>query len=385
MADLRTVCIEGFCSDVPEYTAGQNITITDENVINAIVDLSNYYNKAEVNNLIDGLTNARIEVVQELPQTGETNVIYLVPKEGGQGSNVYNEYVYASNAWEKIGDTEIDLSDYVTTEQMNNALATKQDKLTAGANVQINGNTISATDTKYTAGTNVSISNSNVISAVDTKYSAGTNISISSGNVISATDTKYTASDANPLMDGTATPGTSAKYAREGHRHPTDTTRAPLASPALTGTPTAPTAAAGTNNTQIATTAMVQAAINRRLPKSTTWFYSSTESVSVPNNSEQRYLVYTTPAAGTIIGHMFCRYIANATGTRMMAAKYTNNYIGMASENKIQASASGTTCVVVPVTRHFGANVPIYMVVLQTSGGALNINERYFHGMWIPD
>jgi hypothetical protein len=36
---------------------------------------------------------------------------------------------------------------------------------------------------------------------------------------------------------------------------------APLASPALTGTPTAPTATAGTNNTQIATTAFVAAAV----------------------------------------------------------------------------------------------------------------------------
>ena len=39
---------------------------------------------------------------------------------------------------------------------------------TPGANIQINGNVISATDTTYTAGTNVSISNSNVISATDT-------------------------------------------------------------------------------------------------------------------------------------------------------------------------------------------------------------------------
>lgn len=37
--------------------------------------------------------------------------------------------------------------------------------------------------------------------------------------------------------------------------------RAPLASPALTGTPTAPTAATGTNTTQLATTAFVQAEI----------------------------------------------------------------------------------------------------------------------------
>ncbi len=40
------------------------------------------------------------------------------------------------------------------------------------------------------------------------------------------------------------------------------TNKAPLASPALTGTPTAPTAASGTNTTQIATTAFVKAAID---------------------------------------------------------------------------------------------------------------------------
>ena len=37
-----------------------------------------------------------------------------------------------------------------------------------------------------------------------------------------------------------------------------DTEKAPLASPSLTGTPTAPTASSGTNNTQIATTAFVK-------------------------------------------------------------------------------------------------------------------------------
>lgn len=67
------------------------------------------------------------------------------------------------------------------------------------------------------------------------------------------------ASSANPVMDGTAAPGTGTKWAREDHVHPTDTTRAPLASPALTGTPTAPTAAVGTNTTQLATTAFVLA------------------------------------------------------------------------------------------------------------------------------
>jgi hypothetical protein len=42
-------------------------------------------------------------------------------------------------------------------------------------------------------------------------------------------------------------------------------TKAPLASPALTGTPTAPTAVPSTNNTQVATTAMVHSAITNDL------------------------------------------------------------------------------------------------------------------------
>lgn len=64
-----------------------------------------------------------------------------------------------------------------------------------------------------------------------------------------------------PLMDGTAAHGSSEEMAPIDHVHPTDTSRAPLASPAFTGAPTAPTAAAGTNTTQIATTAFVQGAI----------------------------------------------------------------------------------------------------------------------------
>lgn len=63
------------------------------------------------------------------------------------------------------------------------------------------------------------------------------------------------AGSTNPLINGTAAPGTSLRFARQDHVHPTDTSRAPLASPALTGTPTAPTATANNNTTQLATTA----------------------------------------------------------------------------------------------------------------------------------
>lgn len=66
---------------------------------------------------------------------------------------------------------------------------------------------------------------------------------------------------AMPQAPGTAAVGTSTKYAREDHRHPADPTRAPSASPVFTGDPRAPTPAPGDNDTSIATTAFVQAAL----------------------------------------------------------------------------------------------------------------------------
>lgn len=61
-----------------------------------------------------------------------------------------------------------------------------------------------------------------------------------------------------PLQDGTAAIGSSDKYAYSDHRHPTDSSRAAVNSPAFTGSPTAPTPSTSDNSTAIATTAYVQ-------------------------------------------------------------------------------------------------------------------------------
>lgn len=52
--------------------------------------------------------------------------------------------------------------------------------------------------------------------------------------------------------------------------------KAPLASPALTGTPTAPTAASGTNSTQIATTEFVNTAITDKMAEADAMIYKGT-------------------------------------------------------------------------------------------------------------
>jgi hypothetical protein len=76
-------------------------------------------------------------------------------------------------------------------------------------------------------------------------------VDMSSGGAAPAT--------AAPIMDSVATVGVATKYAREDHIHPSDTTKAPLASPALTGNPTVPTQAANDNSTKAASTAYVDA------------------------------------------------------------------------------------------------------------------------------
>lgn len=74
---------------------------------------------------------------------------------------------------------------YYTASETDALLANKQDKLIAGSNIQIaaDGKTISATDTTYTAGTNVSIDANNVISATDTTYTRFTGATASTDGV----------------------------------------------------------------------------------------------------------------------------------------------------------------------------------------------------------
>jgi hypothetical protein len=61
-----------------------------------------------------------------------------------------------------------------------------------------------------------------------------------------------------PAMDGVAAAGSSTLFSRGDHVHPTDISRAPLASPVFTGDPTAPTQPNTDTDTSIATTAHVK-------------------------------------------------------------------------------------------------------------------------------
>lgn len=66
-----------------------------------------------------------VQVVQVLPATGEAHTLYFVPSSDPQTSNVYDEYLYANNAWEQVGSTAVDMSDYYTADEVDALLDDK--------------------------------------------------------------------------------------------------------------------------------------------------------------------------------------------------------------------------------------------------------------------
>lgn len=86
---------------------------------------------AKVNNInsqINSLIGFTATIVNSLPATGEVGVMYLkLNTSASVEGNIYDEYIWVNNNFEKIGSTEttVDLSGYVTQTEMNTQLANK--------------------------------------------------------------------------------------------------------------------------------------------------------------------------------------------------------------------------------------------------------------------
>ena len=113
-----------------QTTAGGGYTDLSIVEKKAQLDLSNYATKQD----LTAIPKFGIEVVEELPtQDISETTIYLVPQEEGAatGQDIYDEYIYVDSKWELIGNTDIDLSNYPTTEQMNSAISSAVSAATA--------------------------------------------------------------------------------------------------------------------------------------------------------------------------------------------------------------------------------------------------------------
>lgn len=135
------------------------------------------------------------------------------------------------------------------------------------------------------------------------------------------------ASSTTPIVDGTGAAGSATPYARQDHVHPTDTSRAALASPTFTGTPAAPTATSGTNTTQIATTAFVATNYQPLTPRVNSITSSATPAINVGTTDQFEITALAVPITSMTSGltgapadgqRMLIRFKDNGTGRAIM-------------------------------------------------------------------
>lgn len=207
---LEGVQVNG--SDLPISGKKVNIPYDLSSFITNTVDtLVNYYKKSEtytkteVNTLIGNIKTIQIQVVQTLPATGQSNIIYLVPKTGSTTGS-YTEYIWVADisSFEEIGDTDVDLSNYPTIAEMNAAIATaltsyytsaQIDTLLSGKADKTQLNDYLPKTTKY--GASLSVSGR----SVQLKDQDGNNL----GSPIQTQDTTYSpaTTSADGLMSST--------------------------------------------------------------------------------------------------------------------------------------------------------------------------------------
>ena len=138
--------VSGFITEIPaEYVTDDELNA--KGYLTEHQSLANYYTKPEVNELIPDLSGYALKT--EIP-TVPTNVSAF-NNDAGYLTEIPSEYVTETELESKGYLTEHQsLANYSTTEEMNNAISnhhdsTKQDKFTAGDNITIENNVISAT------------------------------------------------------------------------------------------------------------------------------------------------------------------------------------------------------------------------------------------------
>lgn len=146
-------------------------------------------------------------------------------------------------------------------------------------------------------------------------------------------------------MNGTQAAGSSNLYARADHVHPSDTTKANLASPTFTGTPAAPTAAVDTNTTQVATTAFVLGQAASATPGAlgvaavgTSTRYARADHVHVMPTLNQ----VSTPTADVAMGSFKITGLADpVSGTDAANKQYVDNVAqGLDAKQSVRAATT---------------------------------------------
>ena len=106
--------------------ATQSSIPTVPTTVSSFTNDANYQNATQVttaiNAAIAGISGISFEIVQTLPATGDPGTIYLVPAGQSATGDIYAEWIYLNDAWEKLGTTAVDLTGYTNWDSVNEEL-----------------------------------------------------------------------------------------------------------------------------------------------------------------------------------------------------------------------------------------------------------------------
>ena len=131
-----------------EVVARQSAITAVEQTLSGKADQATTYTKTEVDNKLSSAATATTQQIEQAVSgkqdtltagngiaAGNENKIHLVPAASGETGNMYIEYLWKGDAWEKIGEKQIetDLSDYYNKTEVDNLLSAKTDNSTYSA------------------------------------------------------------------------------------------------------------------------------------------------------------------------------------------------------------------------------------------------------------
>ena len=143
-ATVQAVLLSAANEPTERQQADAALQLLIQQVANSLVNYylkSETYSRAEVNDLVAAVGKFQSKIVSTLPTPSidTTGWIYLVPSDNPKTKNVKEEYITVLDGstykWEHIGSTNIDLSPYSTTEQMNAAINTALQAYTTTENL----------------------------------------------------------------------------------------------------------------------------------------------------------------------------------------------------------------------------------------------------------
>lgn len=193
-----------------------------------------------INSAVANAHHLKREIVAKLPEVASANAdtIYMVPASGstdtaGSTSSAYNEYMLINGAFERIGTSDVDLSNYYTKSQADTMAQGKADAALSAAKSDAKSKADAAESNAKTHATNL-------VNALDVTDTAAKGQYVSA---VSQTDGKITVTRASLPAAATLTTGTASGTVKFNG---TDVAVKGLGSAAYTASSAYATAAQGT-------------------------------------------------------------------------------------------------------------------------------------------